>query len=276
MVNQEKIKVFIGSGEASLLERKVCIYSLRKHTNRDLDIYVFNASHNAIELNDQEPFLAPLSLRIKYKSITEFSFYRYLIPQLCNHQGKAIYLDSDTICLTDIGELFDTPLKGCDFLAKRDTYTSIGKDLWGLSVMLIDCETCHFDLETYWDEIDQGLYTYTDFSCMSPVFIAHHPYKIGTLEPHWNVFDYYDKDTKLIHYTNLYTQPWKSPNHPYGELWFQYFNEALESGYITKQDIDVSILRSYVRRNLLDGNFSPMGREIARLRRVVRSVKDIW
>jgi Glycosyl transferase family 8 len=254
VIEQEPVRVFIGSGEASLLERKVAIYSLREHTKRKLDIYVFNGSHNAVELNDDAPFLAPLSLKLKYRNITEFSLYRYLIPQLCNHQGKAIYIDSDTICLTDIGELFDTPLNGCDFLAKKDAYSHTGEGLWALSVMLINCETCHFDLETYYSEIDRGLYAVNDFSCMSPAFTAHHPLKIGMLDGNWNVFDYYDQQTKLIHYTNLYTQPWKNCGHPYGELWFTYFREAIDGGYITERDIELSIIRSYVRQNLLQGN----------------------
>ena len=50
--NSNTVKVFIGSGEASLLERKVAIYSLQKHTKRNLDIYVFNGTHNAFELNE--------------------------------------------------------------------------------------------------------------------------------------------------------------------------------------------------------------------------------
>ncbi|GAA6615440.1 glycosyl transferase [Scytonema sp. NUACC26] len=254
MSKQERVKVFIGSGEASLLERKVSIYSLRKHTKRELDIYVFNGTHNAIELNDSKPFPAPMSLRIKYQNVTEFSLYRYLIPQICDYQGKAIYIDSDTICLTDIGQLFDTPLQDFDFLVKKDAYTNNGADLWGLSVMLIDCEKCKFDLETISEEVAKDLYTYTDFSCMSPAFLAHYPYKIGELNPQWNVFDYYDQSTKLIHYTNLYTQPWKSPNHPYGELWFTYFREAMAAGYITQRDIELSLIRSYVRRDLLKGN----------------------
>jgi lipopolysaccharide biosynthesis glycosyltransferase len=254
MNNQENIKVFIGSGEASLLERKVAIYSLQKHTQRQLDIYVFNGTHNAIELNDQEPFLAPLSLKLKYHNITEFSLYRFLIPQICNYQGKAIWIDSDTVCLADIAELFDTSLNGCDFLAKAEAYNTRSSNLWGLSVMLIDCKQTRFDLETYFDEIAQGLYTYTDFSCMSPAFLAHHPLKIGQLDPQWNVFDYCDEQTKLIHYTNLNTQPWKYPHHPYGELWFEYFEEARKAGYITERDIELSLVRAYVRPDILQGN----------------------
>lgn len=254
MSNQERVRVFIGSGEASLLERKVTIYSLRKHTKRELDIYVFNGTHNAVELNDREPFSAPLSLDLKYQNITEFSLYRYLIPQLCNYQGKAIYIDSDVICLTDIGELFDTSLEGDDFLAKKDAYSHVEADLWALSVMLIDCEKCRFSLTTYYEEMDRGLYDYQDFACMSSAFLAHHPYKIGRLDPHWNVLDYVDKNTKLIHYTNLNTQPWKHPHHPYGKLWFTYFNEAISAGYITQKDIDLSLVRSYVRPDIMKGN----------------------
>jgi lipopolysaccharide biosynthesis glycosyltransferase len=252
--DQTRVKVFIGSGEASLIERKVAIYSLRKHTKRDLDVYVCNGTHNAIELNDETPVLVPMSLRVKYRNVTEFSLYRYLIPQLCDYTGKAIYIDSDTICLTDIGQLFDTSLDGADFLAKPDAYE--GEQLWGLSVMLIDCERARFDLEQVIDDIDAGHYTMSDFSLMSPKFLEHHPYKIGRLDPHWNVFDQWDDQTKLIHYTNLETQPWKYPNHPYGELWFKYFAEAMAAGYVTNEDLELSVIRSYVRRDLLNGNFA--------------------
>lgn len=253
MVNHERVVVFIGSGEASLLERKVLIYSLRKHTQRDLDIYVFNGTHNAVELNDGKPFLAPMSLRVKYRNVTEFSNYRFLIPEINTYHGKAIWLDSDMVCLSDIGELFDTPMRGCDFLAKRNAYTDQG---WGLSVLLIDCEKCRFDLEVFFDEIDQNLYTYTDLHEMRPPFLSCHPYAIGEIDPHWNVFDRHDANTKLIHYTDLYAQPWKFPNHPYGGLWFRYFSEARASGYISHRDIELSRIRFHVRRDLLEGNAS--------------------
>jgi hypothetical protein len=250
----EPVRVFIGSGEASLIERKVAIYSLQKHTQRPLDIYVFNGTHNAIEHNDQPPYLAPLSLRLKYHNITEFSLYRFLIPEICNYQGKAIWIDSDTVCLADIGQLFDTPLNGCNFLAKADAYDGRSAQSWGLSVMLIDCEQTRFELETYYDEIDKGFYSYSDFACMSPAFLKHHPFQVGALDPNWNMFDTYDRTTKLIHYTNLYTQPWKYPNHPFGDLWFTYFQAAQQAGLITEQDIELSLVRNYVRLDLREGN----------------------
>ena len=252
MNNDTPVRVFIGSGEASLLERKALLYSLRKHTRNPLDIYVFNGTHNALEHNDEPPVPAGMSLKVKYRNVTEFSNYRFLIPQICGHEGRAIFLDSDMICLGDIAELFHAPMEGCSLLAKGEAYAGAGS--WGLSVTLFDCARSHFDLDAIFDEIDRGLFTYKDLHQLTPAFLTHHPHTVGQIDPHWNVFDSYDSDTKLIHYTNLFQQPWKHPGHPCGELWFRYFNEARTDGAITQQDIDTTKIRSYVRQDILEGN----------------------
>jgi hypothetical protein len=80
--------------------------------------------------------------------------------------------------------------------------------MWGLSVMLIDCERSRFNGAIF-SEIDRGLYTYTEFSQMGQRFLTHRPYQIAELDPSWNVFDRVDQNTKIVHYTNLSTQPWK-------------------------------------------------------------------
>ena len=247
------VRVFIGSGEASALERKTLIYSLRKHTKRPLDLYVFNGTHNAIEHDDEPPKLAPMSLRIKYENFTEFSLYRFLIPQLCNFEGRAIFLDSDMVCLTDIGELFDMPMNGAAIMCSK-AYRS-GE--WGTSVMLMDCSRCRFDLEQAFDEIDAGKYTYTDFTCFGPPYLDVHPLMLCELDPNWNVFDRHDENTKIIHYTHLTTQPWKYPGHPFGELWFQYFREAFAGGVITERDVQKATWRGYARLDILEASLPP-------------------
>jgi len=157
------------------------------------------------------------------------------------------------LCLGDIGELFDMPMHGADFLSIKAYDTG----QWGPSVMLIDCERSRFDLEQICDEIDAGKFTYSEFSRMDDRFLAHHPLKIGVLDPNWNVFDRCDASTKLIHYTNLMSQPWKFPGHPHGELWFQYFREAQAAGVISADDIHKSITRGYVRPTIHEGNQAP-------------------
>jgi hypothetical protein len=158
------------------------------------------------------------------------------------------------VCLADIGDLFDTPLDRYDFLMKLEGRDRSNQTQWGSSVMLIDCERTKFDLDQIFQEIDQGFFTYADFCWFTGKFLTYHPYQIGALDPRWNMFDRANSDTKLIHYTDLYTQPWKYPAHPCGRIWFSYFREARASGWITNEEIDLAILRGYVRRNLRKGN----------------------
>lgn len=253
MSSNTPVRVFIGSGEVSRLERKVMMYSLRKNSRREVDIWVFNGTHNSIERNADKPYLAPLSLELKYHNFTEFSLYRYLIPQLCNFEGRAIYVDSDMVCLDDIGQLFDLPMNGCDFLASKH----YGEEEWGTSVMLIDCAKCRFDLDEIFREIGEGKYTLLDFSRMNPKYRQYHPLQIGELDPNWNVFDRHDEQTKLIHYTELLTQPWRVSGHPYGQLWFDYLQQALAAGVATEHDIFLGIQRGAARANIREGN-SPL------------------
>lgn len=278
MNSDDTVVVFIGSGEASTLERKVLIHSLKKNSQRKLDIRVFNGTHNSLETENSSPQLLPMPLKVKYANVTEFSNYRFLIPSLCDFKGRAIWLDSDMLCIGNISELFDTDMGDYDFLAKKSAYGLAETEQWGLSVSLFDCDKARFDIGKYFEEIGEQLYTYGDLHQMTPRFLAVHPFKIGSINPKWNDFDYIDKSTKLIHYTNLYTQPWKYRSHPYGDLWFTYFEEAYKAGFITDRDIELALVRSYVRRDLMDGNrwtfasyFRRAGRELAAELRCVRA-----
>jgi hypothetical protein len=249
-VSQSPVRVFIGSGEASVLERKTLIHSLRKHTQRPLDIYVFNGTHNAIEHNQEKPVLANMPLHVKYYNFTEFSLYRFLIPEICNHQGRAIFLDSDVACLADIGELFDLPMHGADMICVK----AYGTGEWGPSVLLLDCGKCRFDLHQIFDEIEADKYSYGDFTRLGEPYLAFHPHTIGELDGSWNSFDKIGEATKIVHYTSLMTQPWRYAGHPHGETWFQLFREAQAAGEITEAEITKAIWRGYARPNIQEGN----------------------
>lgn len=251
----EPIRVFIGSGEASVIEREVLIYSFFKHTQRPLDIRVFNGTHNSLEhAGGIDPI--PLTLPLKYRmGHTEFGLYRFFVPQLCGHSGRAIYLDSDIICLGDIAELFDRPFDGADCLAVPYPKAS-GETWWRASVMLMECARITFDLSTIFAAIDEGQFEEVEMYRMSPRFLARYPHQIGALETAWNDHDHYDANTKLLHFTNMYTQPWKHTGHPHAGLWFRYFREAIADGWVSEDDIELSIRRNYTRSALNHG-FSP-------------------
>ncbi|TWT30855.1 glycosyltransferase family protein [Blastopirellula retiformator] len=279
MTQLPPVRVFIGSGEASCLERKTLIHSLRKTCSRELDIYVFNGTHNSIERNDEEPVLANLPLWIKYQNFTEFSNYRFLIPEICGHEGRAIFLDSDMVCLSDIAEFFDQPMNGHDMLAKAEAYQ--GESCWGMSQILFDCSKCRFDVEQIFREMEAGEFANIDFHQMRPPFLAKHPYSLGAYDSNWNVFDKCDENTKLIHYTNLGTQPWKFPGHPHEQLWFDHFQEARESGLITQFDLKKTLSRAYCRQDILNPSAYtiPMhgqGKKKNILKRLERKIKKLW
>lgn len=210
-----------------------------------------------------------MSLRVKYRNYTEFSLYRFLIPELCGRCGRAIYLDSDIISLSDIAELFDAKLDGFDLLARPNAYEDGGR---ATSVMLMNCESCHFDLERIVDELDAGLFRYDDFTRLLPPFLERHPCRIGSLNGEWNSFDRRASDTKLLHYTDLRRQPWKHAGHPLEDLWLRHFRDALAAGALQRQEVEQSAARGCSRPDLLrPGRRSrPAG-----LRRLLRNFRRV-
>ncbi|MBL8211584.1 MAG: hypothetical protein JNK87_12765 [Bryobacterales bacterium] len=253
------IRVFVGSGDASRIERGVLEYSLARHATQPYELYIYNGTRGVVERNGevvwQRETLGPVR---GHKFATEFSLFRYLIPELCRFEGRAIYLDSDMIALGDIAELANWPLPDAAwFAAVPHAYPEIGPHRWALSVMVIDCSRCRFDLPAAFRGIEQRAYTYSEFSQMAPRYLARYPIPIAELARDWNVFDAYDNTTRLIHYTDLDRQPWRFRYHPAGDLWHDYFQQALQSGFLTDALVEQAIAAGHVRDDLRLG---PNGR----------------
>lgn len=254
--NDHVVRIFIGSGDASTLERKTLIHSIKRHTSRELEIWHYNGTNNTIEneTGEQRPCPKKPALAMHHRYATEFSLFRFYIPQLCNFQGKALYLDSDMIVFSDIGELFDISLDGFDFAACPNAYPAIAPNRWALSTMLIDCGVCRFDLDKIFHQMQQRQYSYVEFAQMGQRARNVLTYRIKELSKVWNHFDKMDDETNLIHYTDLDRQPWKYRYHQYGEAWFEFFAEAVRSGSITDQEIKTAIERKFVRADIMKGN----------------------
>ncbi len=247
MTGTDPIRIFIGSGEASLLERKTLIYSLQQNSGRQLDISVFNGTHNSIERGSREPVSAGMPLQVKYRNFTEFSLYRFLIPELCANAGRAIWLDSDMLCLDEIGSLFDMDMEGCAIRC----VPAYGPDSWATSVMLIDCAGVRFALEEILGQVDQGLFTLEQLLRLEPPFLRHYPLRVGPLAPCWNSFDACDPGTRILHFTNLSTQPWRVPGHAQAGLWHKYFAAARAAGCISDAEVRRALSLGYANREAL-------------------------
>jgi len=196
------MKVFVGWDSREDIAYQVCKHSI---LSKQPDAEVIPLKQN--ELREQGLYWRDVD---KLAS-TEFTFTRFLIPELAHYQGWALFMDCDMILTTDIKELFDqaddkyavmcvqhdyTPREGLKMDGKQQT--SYPRKNWS-SVMLVNCghpsnAVLHKELVN--DAEISGAYLHR-FSWLKDE-------EIGELDHTWNylVGVYDDIDVpKLIHYT---------------------------------------------------------------------------
>ena len=214
------MKVFVGWDSREDIAYQVCKHSI---LSKQPDAEVIPLKQN--ELREQGLYWRDVD---KLAS-TEFTFTRFLIPELAHYQGWALFMDCDMILTTDIKELFDqaddkyavmcvqhdyTPREGLKMDGKQQT--SYPRKNWS-SVMLVNCghpsnAVLHKELVN--DAEISGAYLHR-FSWLKDE-------EIGELDHTWNylVGVYDDIDVpKLIHYTE--GGPWfeNYRNCEFHQLW---------------------------------------------------------
>lgn len=85
------LRVFIGYDPRQPVAANVLQHSIQSRASKPVSI-------TRLQLNQ---------LPVKRTGLTEFSFSRYVVPHLCGYMGRAIFLDADMLCRTDIYELDD-------------------------------------------------------------------------------------------------------------------------------------------------------------------------
>lgn len=223
-------KIFIGFDTKSEIAYHVLKYSLEKHSSISLEIHPLVLKQLEKEIGFRCPG-DPLAT-------TEFAYSRFLVPYLCGYQGKAIFMDNDMICFSDIKELFDLDMSNYWIrVVKHNYHSNVETKLHGVkqtnyprknwsSLMVLNCEKLRcWTKEAV--ETKGGKWLHR-FEPIPDEFI-------GEIPNTWNVLERYDETTKLIHYTE--GGPWydNHKDHPYGDIWFRYRNEYLAS--IEKRDI---------------------------------------
>ena len=148
----------------------------------------------------------------------------------------------------DIAELWDTPFEGGRVLCTGDP--SHPDRPRQFSVMLIDCENLDWDVHDIVAGLDRGDYDYGELLhkfCLLPDEQIK-----PSLSESWNSLEKYDpQETALLHYTDMLTQPYVSRKNPHGHLWIETFREAVQSGFISRQEVQLAVDRKFVRPTLL-------------------------
>jgi mitochondrial fission protein ELM1 len=154
---------------------------------------------------------------------TQFTNYRFAVPEYAGGWGRAIYNDVDQVYLSDPAELFDLDMgdHGCLTLSPRDT-----------SVMLMDCQR----MAEVWTLRDARRHRKR---WLLGCALARGGL-VGQLPREWNARDdeYRPGQSKCVHFTTLHLQPWRPfperfvyREHPHRELWFELEEEADAAGF---------------------------------------------
>lgn len=163
------IRVFIGFDPRQPLAFNVCASSVIRGSSKTVAV-------------------TPLTLRtmpIKRKGLTEFTYSRFCVPQLCNYEGRAIFMDADVVVEGDVAELNDA----ADPQAAVSVVKNARRFEWP-SVMVFNNELCK---QLTPELIERG-----------EPFAFGWANKVGDLPPEWNHlvgYDKADKEPKLLHYT---------------------------------------------------------------------------
>src|SRR5438093_12749241 len=105
----------------------------------------------------------PMPRDARNRPRTPFSFQRFLIPALAGYRGRAIYLDSDMQVFKDMRALWTLPFMGADLLVISEPKDSGRRPQF--SVMVLNCDSLHWDLREIVRGLDEGQLTYEELMC---------------------------------------------------------------------------------------------------------------
>lgn len=226
----DEIYIGVGCLAAQWLPFAVLRQSVIRHTQRSV----------RVEPLYQAGIEVPVPANPQNRQKTPFSFQRFLIPEVRDYRGRAIYLDSDMLVFQDIGGLFDANFGDANVLAvPHET-----------SVLVLDCENLTWNTREIIEQMDAGRLSYDGLmTCRSVARVGYRLPKI------WNWLDNspgaIPSDVALLHYTVTSSQPWLTTGHPQGHLWLAELFAAIDDGAIRRDEVEQATQRGFVRPSLL-------------------------
>lgn len=235
LTTEVPIRVYIGTDESQLLGARVLEYSIRRHT----PVPVVCDTMDAVQVRQpKDP---------RNESRTQFSFNRFAIPQLAGYRGRAVYLDADMLVFRNFLELWDIPFRDATVLYAPSSSPERASQF---SVMLLNCEVLRWDVDAIVGGMDDGLY---DYNGLMKDLCIEEPSRIQDRIPSaWNSLEeYHPRETGLIHYTDMDTQPWVYRDNPNGFIWVEYLRAAVRDGFVDPAEIEEAAAQGFVRPSLL-------------------------
>ena len=244
--NDAMIKVFVGCdpNNCDLEQMMVLDYSIRKHTQHPVEIMWMQLTSDA-----NSPWYSNASTDEGWhteKWATPFSGFRWAIPELCNFEGRAIYMDTDVIVLCDINELWSHPMDDKSIVIAKG-----GSSTARLCTSVWDCNKAKKYLPTL-KEMRADPASHKKLMQL----IKEKPQLVQPYKDSYNNIDGEGlaiEEIKVLHYSDMGTQfshkyalprlqatgqeHWfdgaimPHPRQDLTELFDQYYQEALSAGY---------------------------------------------
>ena len=228
-------RIFIAATPAEWLPMRVLEFSIREISSIPVEVSPIYSFERSI----------PVPEALENRPRTPFSFQRFLIPELCGFSGKAIYLDADMQVFQNITGLWDRPFSGSDL---QTVEKAEGSRRPQFSVMLLDCSKLNWKIEEIVADLDANRLNYA--SLMFEMRVAKNI--AWTIPDTWNSLEHYEPgETALLHYTDMNTQPWVSIKNKNANLWVSCLRRAVNSGFISRSDIEREIEAGNARPSLL-------------------------
>jgi hypothetical protein len=202
--------VFIHTNERQRIGAVVAEHALRRNSAHadQFDIRILRREdHPFLAAREGQRYLRDGGWRVwRNDDLQSFTPLRFMPPEAMGYTGRALVIDPDIFAVGDVWELLTRDMQRKAIVCRRRTGTK-KKTCFASSVMLLDCEQLrHWRCEEAFGELFAGTRDYADWICLR----LERPDTIGPLEDEWNHFDRLTPQTKLLHNTRRWTQPWKT------------------------------------------------------------------
>ena len=199
--------VFIQTNHRQMIGALVSEYSLRRNSahNDKFDVRIMHhKDYPFFQAKEGEVYLRDgLKRRWRNDDLQSFTPMRFLPPELMGYAGRAVVIDPDVFAVGDIYDLLVRDMEGKAVVCRSRG----GSKGLASSVMLLDCaKLTHWRCEEQFNEMFAFERDYMDWICLK----LEPREAIGLFENGWNDFDTLTADTKLLHNTKRWTQPWKT------------------------------------------------------------------
>ena len=199
--------VFVHTNHRQMVGALVSQYSLKRNS-RDPDAFdvriIDTKDHPFLHAREGQYYLRDgVQRQWLIEDLQSFTPLRFMPPELMGYQGRAVVIDPDVFAVGDVNELLTRDMQGKALMCRAR------KGVKGLasSVMLLDCaKLTHWRTEQQFNEMFEFKRDYMEWICLK----LEPRESIGLFEPEWNDFDRLSENTKLLHNTKRWNQPWKT------------------------------------------------------------------